>query len=299
MRQSARLSGFERLEERDTPAAGPLANLNLFGSPAFLPFDFAHGTGGATLNGKLYFLAADGTSNPALFSSDGTAGGTALVKGITPTLAAPAPSAGWEAFAANTSPVVAAGDKLYFNAAGSPSGMWVSDGTAAGTTPLAVPGVAYAGSSAPLVVNGRAVFTASINSPSGYPVPQLVSSDGTVAGTVVLSNASGGVQSVAAGGKVYFLTQDYNPTAGHAATVWQTDGTAAGTKAFVTLPAGVQVSTFSTQGAWLAAVGGKIYFAASGGTGTELWVSDGTAAGTKQLKEINPNSQNGFDSTYQ
>ncbi len=298
MGRFARLSGFERLEERDQPAAGLLGNLNLSGSPAFFPLDFAHTAGGAMLGGKAYFLAADGTSNPALYSSDGTSGGTALVKSITPAPAAPAPSAGWEALGANTSPVVVVGGKLYFNAPGSPSGMWVSDGTAAGTAPLAVPGVANANASPPLGVGGRAVFTASITGPGMYPVPQLVSSNGTAGGTVALANAAAGIRDlVAAGGKVYFVIEDPNGgIGGPTSTLWQTDGTAAGTKAFATLPAGVLVSTSTSDGAWLVEAGGKVYFAASsGGSGTELWVSDGTAAGTKQLKEINTSTQNGFD----
>ncbi len=133
---------------------------------------------------------------------------------------------------------------------------------------------------------------------SGYTAPQLIGSDGTAGGTVVLSNSSGGVRgSVAAGGNVYFVTEESNGgIGGPTDTLWQTDGTAVGTKAFVTLPAGVHVSAFSPDGSWLAEAGGKAYFAASsGGSGTELWVSDGTAAGTKMLKEINTSTQNGFD----
>ncbi len=297
MSRFAQLNGFERLETRDQPAAGPLGNLNATGSPAFFPLGFGPPDTGATLGNKIYFLAADGTSNPALYSSDGTAGGTALVKSVTPASSAPAPSAGWEVFGANTSPVIAAAGKLFFTAPGSASGVWVSDGTAAGTTPVVVPGAAN-GTVAPLMVaGGRVLFTATVSGAGGYPTPQLVSTDGTPGGTVVLSNTGNFRSVTAAGGKVYFLTQEFTPgvAAGPTDTLWQTDGTAAGTKAFVTLPADMHVNDFSPNGPWLAAVGGKVYFAGNDATGTELWVSDGTAAGTKKLKEINPTTQGGFD----
>jgi ELWxxDGT repeat protein len=297
---SARLSGFERLEERDQPATSLLANLNATGSPAFLPFSIADAPAGAPLGGKVYFLAADGTSNPALYSSDGTATGTSLVRGLAAGTSSPL-LAGWDAFAANTPPVVAAGGKLYFAAPGSPSGAWVSDGTAAGTAPLAVSGATGNASPDLLVAGGRVLFTPMVNGPGGFPVPQLVSSDGTADGTVVLTTTAGGIRSaVAAGGKVYYVTEDYSGgIGGPTDTIWQTDGTAAGTRAFATLPAGAQVWTFGADGAWLAVVGGKVYFAASAaGSGTELWVSDGTPAGTRQVKEINPSTQNGFDSTF-
>ena len=40
---------------------------------------------------------------------------------------------------------------------------------------------------------------------------------------------------------------------------------------------------------WLTVVDGTLYFAASDGThGTELWMSDGTAAGTTMVMDINP-----------
>jgi ELWxxDGT repeat protein len=61
--------------------------------------------------------------------------------------------------------------------------------------------------------------------------------------------------------------------------LWKSDGTTAGTVEVATVP-GPQN---------LKAVGNTLYFsAAEPKTGRELWVSDGTAAGTRLLRDINP-----------
>lgn len=58
------------------------------------------------------------------------------------------------------------------------------------------------------------------------------------------------------------------------------------------------VSSFTTQTKPIK-LNGKILFIANGGTqgdnasGTELWVSDGTAKGTQLLKDIAPGGANG------
>src|SRR6187200_3734994 len=50
----------------------------------------------------------------------------------------------------------------------------------------------------------------------------------------------------------------------------------------------------SSSLAWLTEVDGTVLFAADdGATGLELWRSDGTAAGTVQVKDINPGGPSG------
>ena len=160
---AARLSGFEQLEERDQPSAVPLGNLNTVGSPAFLPLDFSHTTASATLGNRIYFLADNGAFNPALYSSDGTSAGTALVRGIAPENNSPLPS-GWDQLRANTTPVVLAGGKLYFVNPSSASGLWVSDGTKLGTVSVPFPAGSTSGGppTALYPTNRRLVFTTSL-----------------------------------------------------------------------------------------------------------------------------------------
>ena len=297
-RRPARMTGFEPLEARDQPAGGLLADLNTTGSPAFLPFPMPGGTAGGAIGQTLYFTAADGTRNPGLYQSDGTAAGTKLVRDLSPDqgsqiLTGP--------LAANTQPVLAAGGKVYFAGRDAEAGneLWATDGTTTKRVADLSPGAANSDLSFVAAVGGRAVFQASVRTPmAGYPVTGLYGSDGTAGGTVALTPADGsGYQSspVATGGKVYFSVTTYSPTIFNVtSTIWETDGTKAGTKAFATLPAGAIVG-FAADGRWAAAADGNLYFSASAeGSGTELWVSDGTAAGTKLLKDINPTSNTSF-----
>ena len=89
---------------------------------------------------------------------------------------------------------------------------------------------------------------------------------------------------VAMGNCYYFAAND----ATHGTELWKSDGTAAGTVMVKDIYPGL-----SSSGGWsssptaLTVIGGTLYFAANDGTdGTELWKSDGTAAGTVMVKDI-------------
>src|SRR5262249_19242146 len=79
--------------------------------------------------------------------------------------------------------------------------------------------------------------------------------------------------------------------------LWRTDGTAAGTKLVKqTNTQGVAGNDYGggpgdsllTAPRQLTVVGTRLFFAASDGThGDEVWVSDGTAAGTRMVKDLN------------
>lgn len=289
------LTPVEQLEQRDQPAASVLANMSTTGAPAFSFYDQGGpGPDGAALGGHVYFLAADGAANPGLYKSDGTVAGTTLVRDITPPAVAMAGDPRLGQLFPNTNPVVAAGGKLYF-AAGPTGSLWVSDGTSNGTRPVVEPvaGATFPVNATPIAeMGGRLVFAAADSSPTNpYLGRELWATDGTPGGTVVLSKAGGNFRSPAVtGGKLYYVTQaNHASPNGPDFTIWVSDGTAAGTKVFVALPAGTQADDFSPEGQWAVAAGGKLYFAAgSAGYGTELWVSDGTAAGTKLVKDVNP-----------
>jgi ELWxxDGT repeat protein len=89
------------------------------------------------------------------------------------------------------------------------------------------------------------------------------------------------------GGTAFFINRD--PT--HGRELWRSDGTREGTK----LVRDIKPGTGNMTNGWywrpagLTNVGGTLYFAADDGThGTELWRSDGTAAGTRLVRNIYP-----------
>jgi ELWxxDGT repeat protein len=167
---------------------------------------------------------------------------------------------------------------------------WTSDGTPAGTREVF--SLRFGGTPDPLVVSGDLAF---FTAPS--PVPphrhQLWRTDGTAAGTFpILSDTGGGafgVETARLGGRTYLIL--YHGSAGRGLLV--TDGTAAGTVPVLPDTAGSRpLDPYS-----LVAFQDALYFFAdSGDPGRPkkgLWRSDGTAAGTRLVKAIDPprNSQ--------
>jgi ELWxxDGT repeat protein len=93
-------------------------------------------------------------------------------------------------------------------------------------------------------------------------------------------------------GKVFFFANDGS----HGNELWKSDGTAAGTGLVLDINPGSDGSNtaYSPQ---LVNVNGVVYYSASDGVhGSELWRSDGTAAGTRLLKDINPGPSGTSDS---
>jgi ELWxxDGT repeat protein len=243
---------IERLEPRRLLAAGP----QTLGSE---PQNFFNA------NGSLLFAADDRTTGPALYKSDGTAAGTTLLKDI------------------GAQP----GDFVAFNAAiyfGANNGLWRTDGTSAGTTlvsALDTPINQYLTRHAVdlTVLNNTLYFSAG---------DVLFKSDGTTTGTVPLKTFGDyyDIQQVtAAGNLIYFL---YNPSSGP--ELWKSDGTPAGTQLVKKIPV-PKATDFSKVALDLVGFNNHAYlriFTPDGGS--HLWLSDGTTAGTIQLKDLNPDS---------
>ncbi|MFM7787275.1 MAG: ELWxxDGT repeat protein, partial [Microcystis panniformis] len=81
--------------------------------------------------------------------------------------------------------------------------------------------------------------------------------------------------------------------------LWKSDGTAAGTVLVKNIFPGNNPS-FSSSPRNLRVVGNTLFFSANdGANGYELWKSDGTAAGTVLVKDINPGSSSSFTSYSQ
>src|SRR5262249_8117031 len=142
---------------------------------------------------------------------------------------------------------------------------------------------------------------------------QLWKSDGTAKGTVVVSstmNDPSGLTNV--NGTLFFAAQDSQ----HGAELWKSDGTNSGTVLVKDINPTSTTSTYlkctggphyphgypkcrwvtvtvpsSSSPRSLINANGTLFFVADEGThGRELWKSDGTAAGTVLVADINPGS---------
>jgi ELWxxDGT repeat protein len=245
-------------------------------------------------NNKLFFTAFGSGSGAELWVSDGTTAGTQLVKDIRPGSSDSDPQ-----------DLTVFNGKLYFTAKdGSATGreLWVSDGTAAGTQLFKD---IYRGAPYVLeddndptgltVFNGRLFFSAN----DGINGRELWSTDGTAAGTQLFKDINPGRNSssspfssdptnfIVFNGKLIFSALE----ASTARELWISDGTAAGTqllKDIATRGTG-STSFWGSAPKNFTILGDKLFFTATewSGTGEELWMTDGTTAGTQLVKDIN------------
>ena len=230
-----------------------------------------------TLNGTMLFVADDGTHGFELWRTDGTAGGTAMVKDINPS--------------GDSSPteLVNVNGTLFFRADDGTHGfeLWKSDGTDAGTTMVKDIDPGSAGST-PLHltdVGGTLFFSAD----DGTAGRELWKSDGTAAGTTMVKDINPGGTSnptelVTAGGTLFFHADD----GVHGDELWKSDGTAAGT----TLVKDVNPGGGSSDISEPTNVNGTLFFSAFDGNAFALWRSDGTSAGTVLVKFVGSVSEN-------
>jgi len=101
------------------------------------------------------------------------------------------------------------------------------------------------------------------------------------------SNAS---QLVAIGSTTYFTAND----GVHGQELWKSDGTAAGTMLVKDINPG-SAGSAGPYSSNLTNVNGTLFFTASDGVhGDELWTSDGTAAGTTMVADINPGGSGSY-----
>ena len=211
----------------------------------------------------LYFLADDGEHGDELWTSDGTADGTVLVKDI-------------YAGSSSSSPddLTAIGETLYFSANDGEHGdeLWKSDGTADGTVMVAdIRDGSSSSSPDDLTAVGDALYFSANDGEHG---DELWTSDGTADGTVLVKDIRDGYSGsylsdlTAVGDTLYFRANDGE----HGWELWTSDGTADGTVMVADIVAG----SSSSYPYNLTAVGDTLYFRAQDEVGSRLWVASGT-----------------------
>jgi ELWxxDGT repeat protein len=240
-----------------------------------------------SFHGKVLFEGDDSSGNWGLWVTDGTAGGTSELS------IAGAYSGGIFNFTSYPYPdFTAFGSELMFTGRDTTGnfGLWVTDGTASGTSELSsTSGLSPADLT---VLGNKVLFKGHTNSFNGRY--GLWVSDGTAAGTSEISVAgaykgggpypgglfvSVGPNFFALGSKLLFQGAD---TAAHN-QLWVTDGTAAGTSEL--LPTGAYSGGLLANGyTYFSKLGGKVLFDGYDAAGNDgLWVTNGTTSGTSEL----------------
>lgn len=222
---------------------------------------------------RVFFAANDGVNGKELWVSDGTTAGTKMVKDLAAGAGGSEPTAihaykGGAVFVASTD--------------SAPTGLWFTDGTAAGTKLLKRLArekelESYINEKW-MVAGSQFYFT--YPDEDGHIGRELWKTDGTPAGTVLVKdilpggNGSSPYPLGVVGSTLYFTAMDMT----RGIELWKTNGTATGT---------VSVKDVSPE-FWAGysdtvAIGTKAYFMAGAGFGSDIWVTDGTPAGTEKV----------------
>lgn len=247
----------------------------------------------AAFAGRLIFSARTSRVDVPLFEADGTPAGTRELSD----------KARW---ARRFTP---AGDRLYFDVPYPPfSGLWWLDRS---FTLSHAPRVS--GFRSPMPLGSTLLFGATIASLFGSEDVELWRSDGTVRGTrlvedinraqvstgfhhACIGESSDPGPGVDIGGRVVFAADDGR----HGRELWLTDGTKAGIRLLRDIRPGqvpwegdecderTENGPSSSPSEFLAFRGGALFTADDGTSGRELWWTDGTASGTRRIKDLVP-----------
>lgn len=252
---------------------------------------------------SLLFTANDGSTKHGdeLWKTDGTTAGTILVKDINSGINSGRPES-----------LTLFGTSVFFSADDGINGreLWKTNGTSAGTVLVKdiLSTIPNFGSSPTgfYPFNGKLYFDA-LDLTSGI---ELYSTDGTTAGTGIVKDIYSGFNSSipnlalaeTIGNKFYFTAAD----ASNGNELWSSNGTAAGTTILKDINPGagnsngIMLVNFLSSHAHSSLYNGKFFMEANNGTnGTELWASDGTAAGTALVKDINPTGSSFGSTSFQ
>jgi ELWxxDGT repeat protein len=216
-----------------------------------------------TWKNKVYCAASQPSYGTEIWISDGTAGGTYMLKDLTP--GSGSSSYYYPSFEFYPS---LSNKYLYFTGISSSAKLWKTDGTEQGTTLVKDFVTGNLGGLAN--VNGITIY--SLNS-------SIFKTDTTFQNSIELKGTNGYQQPIFSNGsRAYFQV-----FVGSKYELWVTDGTIAGTikiKQFQEFYQTPEQVTFLNE---------ELFFWANDGiSGLELWKSDGTVAGTKLIRDIVP-----------
>ena len=244
------------------------------GADSSQPYEFFN------LGGVSYFQLYDGTEEGKLWRTDGTPEGTESVHHLIPV--------GSNEY---VNSVVVANDRLLASVVKHDDdffilqeSLWATDGTASGSSEIAVfdpqdESVLY------LLPAGDEAFFEAVNGTSAA----IWRTDGTANGTNLigsLNNPSSHPSEFVNFDDAFFFTADN----GLGTELWKTDGTPQNTALFHKV--GQDNFTDGNVG-WLTPSNGKLFFTGSttGANANELWVSDGTTENTMLLRTFAANTQ--------
>lgn len=241
-------------------------------------------------DGRVLFLATDPTRGQELWITDGTVEGTLLLRDINTGADASLPQGftrmpdGRVLFAATD---VINGQEL-----------WITDGTVTGTALVRDINVGAPSSTPQQFValpDGRMLFVATTLTRG----QELWVTNGTSAGTVLVKDIAAGEDysfpldlTPLPDGRFVFTALDLD----NGLELWVSDGTATGTVLLKDINPGFNDTTANdgAPGEFHALPDGRLLFSANSGLiGRELWITDGTTAGTVLLKELHPGLGNG------
>jgi ELWxxDGT repeat protein len=313
-------SGNHELYRSDGTAAGThlVLEINPLPNRGSNPGEQTH----AAFQGNVYVSASDGLP-PSLWRSDGTAIGTyllnSLFQGVTPnsltvagdnlyiSFGGGAPTSFLHRYngidlVAITRPAAAGGGglnpfeptalggDLYFTES-SGNELWRTDGSSSSAVPVpdpALPPAELPRSKRHLAAVGDTLFfAAAVGSAGGKELWKYTAGEPTTARVAFIGTGYYPAELTAVGNRLFFVGDD-----SRGAELWISDGTAAGTTLVrdINPTAGAGAPGPRRGPSQLTAVSDRaVYFAANdGSSGYELWRSDGSAAGTQRLLDINP-----------
>ena len=261
----------------------PAGTFELAGQPSLWVWSFEED---AILGNEFFFRANDGNvTGHELWKSDGTGPGTVQVLDINPGSDHSSPG--------EFTPL---NGLLLFTAETAADGreLWFTDGTGVGTQMVLdiYPGPEDGNVYNITELNGAVVFSAD----DGVHGQELWTSDGTPSGTLLLKDVlpgpdSAGVSNLRRSGPYAFF---WATNASGLLELWRTDATEAGT-VLVKASSGTG-ALFTNEPLTAVGDGGHVAFRFNDGVhGREMWISDGTAAGTYLLADSAPGPQGSYN----
>ena len=227
------------------------------------------------LGRNVLFNAFEKQYGRELYKSDGTEHGTALLNDIIPgeVSSGAKESNPYNFQSKNNAVYFIATDDYAISSFYATRSIYKSDGTRTGLQKIAG-GYSYIYDFK--VADNGLVYYVLYN--SGY---QLWRSDGTAAGTILLSSTLYATYSLnVAGNTAFFVGGD----AVNGYELWKSDGSVTGTKIVKDINPGIGNS--SPKGMFI--YKNEVYFEANNGVGASIWKSDGTESGTRLLRQIDP-----------